>query len=490
MSAFFSDHGVRETIESILVAIILAFLFKTFQAEAFVIPTGSMAPTLRGEHYDVQCGQCEHRFQTGYFPEARVTRIYCPMCRFPHRLDPRDNADDNPFDGDRILVNKFLFDFAEPQRWDVIVFKNPQERQTELHQAVGRTAARWPADRSGRPVHVRPAKRIVRQPADRTQNAAQKPGRWRSWLTTRVSSAASCKPPNGRAAGRSGAAAMGRGRSTAKKEKTPTPSKPKRTVRCAGSAIAISSPPPPIGINSREAICPSGSGSRTSRPLSGLILDHYSYNDSNSARLNRPGIHWVGDVGFEVQLEIASDSGTIALDTVEGGVHLQCAIDVASGEARVTASGSSVTLLSPAGEAVAEASGSTRIRGRGTHRLRWMNADDRLFLWVDDRAVNFHRQPFVDFRRDGDVVPRWSDDDPGDAQPLGLGCRGAALRVLRLKVFRDVYYASIREQRRPFEYRLNADFEQVLAILNDPTRWSTPAAEALFASRTHGRRPV
>ena len=34
---------MRETVESIVVAFILAFLFRTFEAEAFVIPTGSMA---------------------------------------------------------------------------------------------------------------------------------------------------------------------------------------------------------------------------------------------------------------------------------------------------------------------------------------------------------------------------------------------------------------------------------------------------------------
>ncbi|MBR4104919.1 MAG: S26 family signal peptidase, partial [Thermoguttaceae bacterium] len=37
---------IREVCESLAVALFLAFLFKTFEAEAYVIPTGSMAPTL------------------------------------------------------------------------------------------------------------------------------------------------------------------------------------------------------------------------------------------------------------------------------------------------------------------------------------------------------------------------------------------------------------------------------------------------------------
>lgn len=43
-----SEGGIKETIESILVAFILAFIFRAFVMEAFVIPTGSMAPTLLG----------------------------------------------------------------------------------------------------------------------------------------------------------------------------------------------------------------------------------------------------------------------------------------------------------------------------------------------------------------------------------------------------------------------------------------------------------
>ena len=35
-------------LESIAMAVILALLFRGFVAEAFVIPTGSMAPTLAG----------------------------------------------------------------------------------------------------------------------------------------------------------------------------------------------------------------------------------------------------------------------------------------------------------------------------------------------------------------------------------------------------------------------------------------------------------
>ena len=56
--------SMRETLESIAVAFILAFLFRTFVAEAFVIPTGSMATTLMGRHKDIECPNCKFRYET------------------------------------------------------------------------------------------------------------------------------------------------------------------------------------------------------------------------------------------------------------------------------------------------------------------------------------------------------------------------------------------------------------------------------------------
>src|SRR5690242_10738653 len=84
---------VRETIESIVIAFILAFLFRTFEAEAFVIPTGSMAPTLQGRHKDIDCPKCGYRYRVSASqevdsdgaprnPACRVVTGTCPMCGY------------------------------------------------------------------------------------------------------------------------------------------------------------------------------------------------------------------------------------------------------------------------------------------------------------------------------------------------------------------------------------------------------------------------
>ncbi len=61
-----AEHeGTKETIESIVIALILAFVFRAFIVEAFVIPTGSMAPTLNGAHGTILCEDCGSGFAYG-----------------------------------------------------------------------------------------------------------------------------------------------------------------------------------------------------------------------------------------------------------------------------------------------------------------------------------------------------------------------------------------------------------------------------------------
>jgi len=122
------SDGMRETVESIAIAFVLAFLFKTFQAEAYVIPTGSMAPTLFGRHKEIKCNGCGFEFALGASSEIdqesgrlenRIQEVYCGNCG--KQNDARDAA---VFNGDRILVNK---QFSDYQRFDVVVFKNPEQ---------------------------------------------------------------------------------------------------------------------------------------------------------------------------------------------------------------------------------------------------------------------------------------------------------------------------------------------------------------------------
>ena len=117
-----SRESFLETVESIIVAFVLAFIFRAFVVEAFVIPTGAMAPTLYGAHLEFKCPDCGYHFAVG--GDARLEyKPLCPNCFLPQDVPARPT----PYAGDRILVLKFLYDFQPPERWDVIVFHNPNQ---------------------------------------------------------------------------------------------------------------------------------------------------------------------------------------------------------------------------------------------------------------------------------------------------------------------------------------------------------------------------
>jgi signal peptidase I len=143
-----SDEGsAKETIESILVAFILAFIFRAFVVEAFVIPTGSMAPTLMGAHMRFRCEDCGYKFDVNYsgrsvgddveipsVARGKEYAAFCPNCGLKvareNRNDPENDATSPAVHyGDRILVLKFSYLLSPPNRWDVVVFKTPDRPQ-------------------------------------------------------------------------------------------------------------------------------------------------------------------------------------------------------------------------------------------------------------------------------------------------------------------------------------------------------------------------
>ena len=134
-------EGPKETIESLVVAFILAFVFRAFVIEAFVIPTGSMASTLYGRHGTTTCANCGWEYaygladpsqgRTGYISSKSISQ--CPNCGYGNQTSQFYDHSSAPSTegGDRILVFKWPLDIGgdlmSPKRWDVTVFKNPHD---------------------------------------------------------------------------------------------------------------------------------------------------------------------------------------------------------------------------------------------------------------------------------------------------------------------------------------------------------------------------
>src|SRR3954447_18952139 len=101
----------RQTVEFLIVLTLSILLFRTFAAEAYIVPTGSMAPTLLGQHDEVVCPNCGFRFAVGRDYEGRAGRPICPNCG----QDELEGVAAVECNGDRLLVQKFLYDVRRPR---------------------------------------------------------------------------------------------------------------------------------------------------------------------------------------------------------------------------------------------------------------------------------------------------------------------------------------------------------------------------------------
>jgi signal peptidase I len=155
------DGSIKELIISMAIALAMALVAKVFVIEAFVIPTGSMAPTLLGQHMVFRSEQTGREWTVnpwfksnlGDYPvqsevvsggagrqQVRVPVVTDPMTisrvtrgdyggnwMIPGRGYTPDPQPKPLRAGDRILVQKLLYEVTSPKRWDVVVFKNPQD---------------------------------------------------------------------------------------------------------------------------------------------------------------------------------------------------------------------------------------------------------------------------------------------------------------------------------------------------------------------------
>lgn len=479
----------REFIESVVIAIILALLFRAFEAEAFVIPTGSMAPTLMGRNKDVLDGMTGFQYQVGSSSEVdqntnRITgEVVAAIDPLYRRIT--DVSELRSSTGDRIIVNKFAYHLSDPQRWDVIVFKNPQSPHINyIKRLIGLP---------GETVRIFNGDIYVRTGNDGDFEIARKPVKKQLALLQPVyDTDYPCEPLE----------AIG---FPDRFEQFPVSAEPTWSRADQEDKVAYTSQPDGQNIawlRYRHLLPENGSdttywtaaqrglpidGDEARRQLSQLITDFNAYNTHMSAHNGPPsrsiewGMHWVGDLTLEATLDIASDQGTLVLDLVEGGVHFQCEIDVATGKAVLSADSDEIRF-----DATQPIEGATPIRGKGKYRVRYSNSDDELRLWVNDKLITLNH--LATYTPTGKVVPKWSEDDPGDLLPIGIGTADVQLTATSLRVLRDIYYIADDSSRSDMmDYGNDSHpgwnqppYHRVLRIMRTPDEWDKTE---LFNSR-------
>lgn len=460
----------REVIESIVVAFVLALLFRTFQAEAFMIPTGSMANTLMGRHKDITCPECGFRYKVGASQEvdrqtgktiSSVDGVMCPNCRIGIDLTSESIAGHShpSYGGDRIIVGKYPYRISDPKRWDVFVFMFPGNTQTNyIKRLVGLP---------GETIRIAEGNLYTRPLADKGTNKpfaiSRKPPE--KILATMYNVYDNDKP----------------------NEKFFEATQwPQRWIGAAGSVwekpqsgVYVSKPSATSAVNwlLYQHIVPTydcllnyyrhtkSYNAPDTRPS--LITDVNAYNsvhprDYQPSPLN-VGIHWVGDLIVEGTVKPEQKKGKVHLQLVKGGVEFSASINLESGQTWLTASH----------QPNFKPQATVNITPGKPMNLRFANVDDALYLWINDKLVQFDASTEYDSADNGLPTPE-------DLRPVRIGVEGENIEVSHLKLYRDLYYIAVQSPNRmayindfkdgllPYNESSAADMED---FYRNSTRW-------------------
>lgn len=423
---------VRQTIEFLVALGVGILLIRTFTAEAYIVPTGSMAPTLLGNHDEVVCPNCTMRFALGVDEEGRSGRPVCPNCGF----DELQDAAIVPCSGDRLLVQKGLYDVRPPRRWEVAVFHFPGEpSQAYVKRVVGlpgesvqivggdvfingRIARKSLAEQHAMRILVFDSQYVPRD-VDRLPRFVFHRGRARDALT-------------------SGWRAQGA-----------------ELVR-DGSDTDTEAGADDETIDWVDY--------RHRDPDRAQYTPIYDFNPYNGGELR--GENRVPDVMVEADLKVGGDVETIELRLTAGADRFLISIPFGDRLAEVKRNQRPVPLSHARSVSLDRpATGTT------THRLEASVMDHRLSVALDGA-------PLFDPVDYDDPAAGY----PAEVSPVGLGVRRGAMTIERLRVYRDVFYTSAlaNTPRRPFgvdqPYQLGDDSYFVLgdnsSVSNDSRFWS------------------
>lgn len=394
----------RRLISGGLLALLSLGLVEMWLVQGLVIPCrvvgDSMAPTLRGVHRRVTCGDCGFSFSCD--AEGAV-RAVCPNCgAMDQRLAERPDLV-----GDRVLIDRTAFWRCPPERWQVVALRDP----TQSDRLVVKRVVGLP----GETIEIRCGDvyadgRIVRKNFAQQQAAAllvhdadfpsQRPAVSSRWRSERSDSRWQCD------AGR---------------------------FFFSGTLVHGSRETSLDWLNyhherrtAEDAVRPSA------------VLDLSGYNPGRARR--EEDVRAVSDLMLSLRVGQMSGRGSLWIRATDGCDDFRVRLAFESDSFRRW------QVFHGEGEGDAGSFG-VRTGGSEAHRIDVSLIDRQFLLAVDGRTVAVRRDL-------GDRPPTRGTD-----RPFGVAAEGIDVTIRQVRVYRDIFYRSVAGMQK---IRLPADHFYVL----------------------------
>ncbi len=472
--------SVRDAAETVVFVVVLVLMLKLFVAEAYVIPTGSMAETQFGHHKNVVCRECGYAFRVNCSDEVEpqvggrveVTGYHCPNCRKVVPQADRDKGEiSDARSGDRVLVAKFLDHSVH--RWDIPVFKfvdsiNTRQVQNYIKRLIGLPGETigilqgdlyvhpnltYPEDALSddgfqsplypRPLYAKdlwqleytyPHAPIARQAFEKGEFQILRKPPDKILAMRRIvydndfqakSLAGKLRPrwfPSGSTSWQTQQQPNGW---TLDDVRAP------RSFRATGNEL--------VWLDYQHLV-PVWSALEETKPT--LIRNFTGYNMAEETpRRNNPddAREWVADLMLECEVEIENLDCEILLDLARGPDRFQARFRPQAGTCELIRTAVSDQPFATTTEA---------IRKPGKYRLRFANFDEKLTVWVDRKVLPFgseaeYTPPQLPRPAVGEIpllphqiMPVKENDED---RPARIGLRGA-VTVRKIQLWRDTYY--------------------------------------------------
>ena len=493
---------IREALEALGIALILAFLFKAYIIEVYVIPTGSMASTLMGRHKDVNCEVCGFPFQLSASQESndgrerqrarnelpRVIGGTCPQCQFTMYLGADNLAGQTylSFGGDRIFVNRSLFTYREPSRWHVTVFHYPAAPQTNYIKRLIGLENETVMLRNGQVFVQKKGSdhfEIQRKPL-RALLAMLRPVDDNDYVLPAIHELGWKPRWDGneywqRSADYKSFTGTGTQETSWLKFRYITPTTVDWYQLLQGKLPEGGTGTPQLITDSLDY------NTQITRSPSETRREEYRLEtpQSNVAQMlpRNPegiGLNWVGDLVIRCTLNIEKSESKIVFNLVKGGINFQCLLWFDSNAAFATFSIPEVPDFEPFSVKVP-------IRPGHNHDVMFCNVDEEMRLMIDGKEIDTQNRGRYDalcaaHDLDGGALSRDRSPTELDLEtPAAIGIQGnTTVHVNHLKIMRNMYYISC-------DYQMDARCD----LIDSPFRLFNLGYEEevkqILSSRTH-----